>query len=109
MKMKLRQNQSLTQPRISKHEVIHSSETTRQDEYFECITNCHIDDQHCNEKCVNTLKNEYVHPWDTYVEKLNKPNPPSQEAIEKAKFIDKTYVWNSGTDSVRPRNKRSTK
>jgi len=51
----------------------------------------------------------YVHPWDTYVAKLNKPNPPSQQDIEKAKFVDKTYVWTSGADSVRPRNKRSTK
>ena len=51
----------------------------------------------------------YVHPWDAYVAKLNKPNPPSQQDIEKAKFVDKTYVWNSGPDSVRPRNKRSTK
>ena len=52
----------------------------------------------------------YVHPWDAYVSKLNKPNPPSQQDIEKAKFVDKTYVWNpGGPDSVRPRNKRSTK
>ena len=83
--------------------------TSKQDDYFECITDCPIDDQPCNEECVTTLKNEYVHPWDAYVAKLNKPNPPSQQAIEKAKFVDKTYVWNSGTDSVRPRNKRSTK
>ncbi len=105
--MKLRK-QSLTQPQISKHEVVHESETTRQDEYFECITDCHIDDQHCNEKCVDTLKNEYIHPWDAYVAKLNKPNPPSQEDIEKAKFVDKTYEWRSGTDSVRSRDKRSS-
>ena len=25
---------------------------------------------------------------------LNKPNPPSIEAIEKAQFVDKTYRWN---------------
>jgi len=47
----------------------------------------------------------YEHPWYKY---LNKPNPPSQEAIEKAKFVDKTYHW-SGDDSVRSRNKRSSK
>ena len=45
----------------------------------------------------------YQHPW---YEHLKKPNPPSQEAVEKAKFIDKTYKW-SGTDSVRSRDKRS--
>jgi hypothetical protein len=48
----------------------------------------------------------YVHPWDAYVAKLNKPNPPSQQAVEKAKFVDKTYHW-SGDNSVRPRDKRS--
>ena len=47
---------------------------------------------------------DYVHPWDAYVAKLQKPNPPSQEAIEKAKFVDKTYHWDGG---VRPRNQRS--
>ena len=49
----------------------------------------------------------YVHPWDAYVSKLNKPKPPTKEAVERAKFIDKTYHW-SGSDSVRPRDKRST-
>ena len=24
---------------------------------------------------------------------LNKPNPPSPEAVKRAKFVDKTYVW----------------
>ena len=95
--MKLRPTQNSTQQLISK-----------QDDYFECITDCRIDDQPCNEKCVNTLKNEYVHPWDAYVAKLKKPNPPSQQSIEKAGFVDKTYQWHpSGPDSVRPRNKRS--
>ena len=87
--MKLRK-QSLTQPQISKHEVVHESETTRQDEYFECITDCHIDDQPCNKKCVNTLKNEYVHPWYEFI---NRPKPPTKEAIKKAQFVDKTYQW----------------
>ena len=48
---------------------------------------------------------DYEHPWYKH---LNKPNPPSKEAIEKAKFVDKTYQW-SGGDSVRPRNKLSSK
>ena len=47
---------------------------------------------------------EYVHPWDAYVAKLKKPNPPSQEEVERAKFVDKTYHWDGG---VRPRNKRT--
>ncbi len=38
--------------------------------------------------------------------RLKKPKPPSKEAVERAKFVDKTYHW-SGNDSVRPRNKRT--
>ena len=62
---------------------------------------------------------EWKHPWYEYTENgcvrrsdkaiLIKPNPPSQQDIEKAKFVDKTYVWEGGSGSVRPRNKRSTK
>ena len=47
----------------------------------------------------------YEHPWYKF---LNKPNPPTQEAVEKAKFVDKTYHWEGG-GSVRSRNERSTK
>ncbi len=76
-------------------------QTSKQDVYFECITDCHIKDQSCNEKCVDILKNEYNHPWYESVEQLirddrdglNRPNPPTKEAIEKAQFIDKTYIW----------------
>ena len=55
---------------------------------------------------------QYKHPWYEHNErldenKLNKPNPPTPEAIEKAKFIDKTYHWNRD-DSVRPRDKRTS-
>jgi len=47
----------------------------------------------------------YEHPWYTY---LNKPKPPTQQAVEKAKFKDKTYEWNR-PDNIRPRKQRSTK
>ena len=61
---------------------------------------------------------DYVHPWYQYnynnialVEyygdkslQLNRPNPPSLEAIERAKFIDKTYEWKGRTNSIRSRN-----
>jgi len=85
MKMKLNPNSIL--PLISKHEVVHPTEVTRD---------------------------VYDHPWHQHVRRLEAdkpiaPNPPTQEAVERAKFIDKTYVWNSGADSIRPRNKRSTK
>ena len=45
----------------------------------------------------------YEHPWYKF---LNKPNPPTQEAIEKAKFVDKTFLW--GGD-LRSGNKRASK
>jgi len=32
----------------------------------------------------------YVHPWYKF---LNKPNPPSSTAVQKAQFVDKTYQW----------------
>ena len=34
----------------------------------------------------------YVHPWYTYLD-LKRPNPPTPEAVKKAAFKDKTYVW----------------
>ena len=61
---------------------------------------------------------DYVHPWYQYnynnialVEyygdkslQLNRPNPPSKEAVERARFIDKTYEWKGRTSSIRSRN-----
>ena len=58
---------------------------------------------------------EYVHPWYKYnynnislVEyygkdslQLNRPNPPSKEAVKRAKFIDKTYEWKGRSNTVR--------
>jgi hypothetical protein len=26
---------------------------------------------------------------------LTKPNPPTPEMVERAQFVDKTYVWNN--------------
>ena len=39
---------------------------------------------------------------------LIKPNPPTKEAIERAKFVDKTYHWSRNSDT-RPRKQRVTK
>ena len=51
----------------------------------------------------------YEHPWYKHLDKeLKLPNPPSKEAIEKAKFVDKTYRW-SGDNRIRSGNKRSSK
>ena len=45
--------------------------------------------------------------WKTKLQ-LNKPNPPTTEAVKRAQFRDKTYHWNRSSDN-RPRNKRTTK
>ena len=74
MKLRAQPNGSLTQPPTSKHEVVHPSEKSRLDIY-----------------------EHYEHPWYKFnsAEELKKPNPPTKEAIEKAKFVDKTYQWKS--------------
>ena len=36
----------------------------------------------------------YEHPWYAYEAKLRKPNPPTPDSVERAKFIDKTFRWN---------------
>ena len=69
-------------PLISKHEVVHPTEITRD---------------------------VYDHPWHQHVRKLDRnipiaPNPPSKEAVERAKFVDKTYEWRGRTSSIRSRN-----
>ena len=46
-------------------------------------------------------KQTWEHPWNTHMRKfdaereleLRRPKPPTPEAIEKAKFKDKTYRW----------------
>ena len=51
----------------------------------------------------------YEHPWYRHADnRLIRPNPPTKAAIERAKFVDKTYHW-SRDDSVRPRKQRVTK
>ena len=34
------------------------------------------------------------------------PNPPTPEMVEKAQFIDKTYIWKHA--GIRPGDKRSS-
>ena len=33
---------------------------------------------------------------------LKKPNPPTEEAIEKAQFVDKTYKWEGAAPKAQP-------
>ena len=51
----------------------------------------------------------YNHPWYQHIEEedkkvLHKPNPPSKEAVERARFIDKTYEWKGRSSSIRSRD-----
>ena len=45
------------------------------------------------EKPSSTQPQIFEHPWYEHVNKLKKPNPPTKEAVKKAQFVDKTYVW----------------
>ena len=55
---------------------------------------------------------KYVHPWyeeeKKHKTRLIRPNPPTKEAIERAKFVDKTYHWSRDND-IRPRKQRVTR
>ena len=69
-------NPNSTRPQISKHEVVHPSETTRADIY-----------------------EHYEHPWYKFnkeqdnTAQLIRPNPPTTAAVKRAQFVDKTYIW----------------
>ena len=44
-----------------------------------------------NQSLTQPLISEYLQ--DQYDAALNRPNPPTQQAIEKAQFVDKTFDW----------------
>ena len=93
--MKLRPIPNSTQPRIfDNSEYVHP--------WYEHTTNTPITD-HENKF---SEKNATVRNIGNRI--LIKPNPPSKEAVERAQFKDKTYHWQRD-DSVRPRDKRSSK
>ena len=70
--------------------------------------------QSSTQQPTSDIYQEWVHPWYEYQENgcvrrsdkaiLIKPNPPSKEAVERAKFVDKTYHW---AGSLRSRDERS--
>ena len=47
-------------------------------------------------------------PTSNYDEKgggefyLNRPNPPTPEAVARAQFVDKTYVWKGAAPKAQP-------
>ena len=98
--MKLRNHQFSTQPRIfegSTYEHPWYEHNERLDKLDKQKIKYRISDD-----CPEDMREA------VYNLSLNKPNPPTQQAIEKAKFIDKTYHWNRD-DSVRPGNQRSAR
>ena len=58
-----------------------------------------------NQNLTQQKTSEYIHPWYQY---LNKPNPPTKEAVERARFIDKTYDWRGGDGSIRSGDQRTS-
>jgi len=44
-----------------------------------------------NQSLTQPLISEYLQ--DQYNSALNRPNPPTQQDIEKAQFVDKTFDW----------------
>lgn len=43
---------------------------------------------------------EYNDP--SYGLPLQRPNPPTPEAVKRAQFVDKTYVWKEATSKAQP-------
>jgi hypothetical protein len=44
----------------------------------------------------------YIMPVDDPAVYLKRPNPPTPEAVEKAQFVDKTYVWKEASTKTKP-------
>ena len=38
---------------------------------------------------------------------ISKPNPPTAEAVQRAQFVDKTYIWKNA--GIRSGNRRTDK
>ena len=76
--MKLRPNQNLTRPQIFEH---------YEHPWYKHTKEVPITDYEDKTTGVNATVRNIGHKI------LIRPNPPSQEAIERAKFVDKTYVW----------------
>ena len=34
--------------------------------------------------------------------KVKRPNPPTPEAVARAQFVDKTYVWKESSKTAKP-------
>jgi hypothetical protein len=58
-----------------------------------------------NQSLIQQPISEYLQ--DVYNSELKRPNPPTQQAVEKAQFIDKTYQWR-GTAANKAANVQPT-
>ena len=45
------------------------------------------------QKVKRNLTRQQIFDYDSFEEKLTRPNPPTEEAIKRAQFVDRTYVW----------------
>ena len=51
--------------------------------------------------CPDAWSKQFVDVID-YQAKLKRPNPPTPEAVARAQFVDKTYVWKESSKTTKP-------
>lgn len=51
--------------------------------------------------CPDAWSKQFVDVID-YQAKLKRPNPPTPEAVARAQFVDKTYVWKEPGKTAKP-------
>ena len=51
--------------------------------------------------CPDAWSKRFVEVLDDQA-KLKHPNPPTPEAVARAQFVDKTYVWKEVSKEVKP-------
>ena len=51
--------------------------------------------------CPDAWSKQFVDVID-YQAKLKRPNPPTPEAVARAQFVDKTYVWKESSKTAKP-------
>ncbi len=97
--MKLRNHQFSIQPRIFEGSAYHHPWYQHVAKENGCVRK--------SDKAVSWYESYHHKFVEFYGEdnlELFKPNPPSKEAVERARFIDKTYAWKGRTNSIRSRN-----
>ena len=58
-----------------------------------------------------SIQQQTFDPWNlrgrlpmtpVWNDKLKRPNPPTPEAVARAQFVDKTYVWKEPGKEIKP-------